>query len=65
MAPMVLNTLMEWKTACPIDELNLVFPSEGGDWEIMQQARTDLLTRRNKNGYESKYAYRSFDNVLI
>jgi integrase len=30
LAPMVVNTLREWKLACPATELDLVFPSERG-----------------------------------
>jgi integrase len=30
MSPMVLNTLKEWKLACPATPLNVVFPTESG-----------------------------------
>jgi len=31
LAPIVINTLKEWKLACPKTTLNLVFPSERGE----------------------------------
>lgn len=31
LAPMVLNTLREWRLACPTTDMNLVFPSERGE----------------------------------
>ncbi|CAO3425759.1 tyrosine-type recombinase/integrase [Azospirillum argentinense] len=30
LAPMVINTLREWRLVCPVTELDLVFPSEAG-----------------------------------
>ncbi len=33
MTPMVVNTLREWKVACPKDEKNLVFPTSRGNVE--------------------------------
>lgn len=31
LAPMVINTIREWRLACPKTEIDLVFPSERGD----------------------------------
>ena len=35
MSPMVVNTLKEWKLACPKGELNLVFPNGAGNVEAL------------------------------
>jgi integrase len=48
LAPMVINTLKEWKLACPSTELGLVFPSERGEilWHtnMRMQCFQHLLT---------------------
>lgn len=35
LAPMVVNTLREWRLACPKGELNLVFPNSKGDVDTL------------------------------
>jgi len=35
-SPIVLNTLKEWKLACPKTELDLVFPNGAGNFERLQ-----------------------------
>ena len=39
LAPMVVNTLREWRLACPKGELNLVFPNGGGNVENLSNIR--------------------------
>jgi len=34
--PMVINTLKEWKLACPVSEAGLVFPNQAGNIEFHQ-----------------------------
>jgi integrase len=36
LSPIVLNTLKEWKLACPKTELDLVFPNGAGNLERLQ-----------------------------
>jgi integrase len=35
LAPLVINTLREWKLACPLSELSLVFPNGAGNVESL------------------------------
>ena len=44
--PMVLNTLREWRLACPKSELDLVFPNTGENRRFAKHSRARPCSRR-------------------
>ena len=64
LGPLVLNTLKEWKLACPKGELGLVFPNRFGRIEARKFIARDLkivLTAAGlKNKYSGLHAFRHF-----
>jgi integrase len=45
LAPTVVNTLREWKLACPVSELDLVFPTATGNVEFLANWHRRALGR--------------------
>jgi len=43
LVPMVVNTLREWKLACPKGPLGLVFPDDGGEIEALHNIHRNAL----------------------
>jgi integrase len=68
--PIVVNTLREWKIACPKDELNLVFPTGSGKVQALQnivvrglhpaQISAGVKTADGKAKYTGMHALRHF-----
>jgi integrase len=44
LAPIVVNTLRQWRLVCPKGELNLVFPNTIGNVEMMQHIHSRCWT---------------------
>jgi integrase len=60
MAPVVVNTLREWKLACPKGELGIVFPNGKGKIEATPTSGTGASRRyRSRPGSSARTASRS------
>jgi integrase len=68
--PMALNTLREWKLACPHDETDLVFPSKRGAPQSMPvvvkgvwhpaQIAAGVVTKKGRAKYSGLHSLRHF-----